>query len=387
LKPQLGRVGASPAQPDDLDDWLWLVHRVGVGRAAMRRLLASLGSPSAVVHADSEALRLLVGSRPADALLGEPQGHAERIARTRAWLAEHPARRVMTLADADYPQALLQTADPPLLLYMQGRCELLSAASVAIVGSRKPTPQGLDTARHFASELSHAGWTIVSGLAAGIDGAAHQGGLAGLGSTIAVVGTGLGQVYPRAHAGLAKRIAEEGLMLSEFALDMEPLAEHFPQRNRIIAGLTRGTLVVEAALRSGSLITARQAVEAGREVFAIPGSILSPQARGCHALLRDGAKLAETVEDILEELAAGPRQATMKVSIAPSMASAAAPASDQEEDDAVLRALGHDPATLDALIARCGWPAPELNVRLMELELDGRIARLPGGLFQRRQRA
>jgi DNA processing protein len=260
---------------------------------------------------------------------------------------------------------------------------LLSAASVAIVGSRKPTPQGLDTARHFATELSRAGWTVVSGLAAGIDGAAHLGGLQGIGSTIAVVGTGLGQVYPRAHTGLATRIAEEGLMLSEFALDMGPLADHFPQRNRIIAGLTRGTLVVEAALRSGSLITARQAVEAGREVFAIPGSIHSPQARGCHALLRDGAKLAETVDDILEELSAGPRQATMDVSITP----AAEPAADQEEDDAVLRALGHDPATLDALIARCGWPAPQLNVRLMELELDGRIARLPGGLFQRRQRA
>lgn len=349
----------------------------------MRRLLASLGSPAAVARADVEALRQLVGARPAEALQSEPEGHAERVARTRRWLAEHPARRVMTLADADYPHALLQTADPPLVLYMQGRSELLSAASVAIVGSRKPTPQGLDTARHFATELSRAGWTVVSGLAAGIDGAAHLGGLQGTGSTIAVVGTGLGQVYPRAHAGLAKRIAEEGLMLSEFALDMEPLADHFPQRNRIIAGLSRGTLVVEAALRSGSLITARQAVEAGREVFAIPGSIHSPQARGCHALLRDGAKLVETVDDILEELAAGPRQATMDVSIT----SAAAPAADPDEDDPVLRALGHDPATLDALIARCGWPAPELNVRLMELELDGRIARLPGGLFQRRQRA
>lgn len=383
MRTERARASALPAQPDDLDDWLWLVHRIGVGRVAMRRLLASLGSPSAVARADVEALRLLVGAKPAEALQSEPDGHAKRVARTRTWLAEHPARRVMTLADTDYPQALLQTADPPLLLYMQGRSELLSAASVAIVGSRKPTPQGLDTARHFATELSRAGWTVVSGLAAGIDGAAHNGGLQGIGSTIAVVGTGLDQVYPRAHAALAKRIAEEGLMLSEFALDMEPLADHFPQRNRIIAGLTRGTLVVEAALRSGSLITARQAVEAGREVFAIPGSIHSPQARGCHALLRDGAKLVETVDDILEELAAGPRQATMDVSIAP----AAEPAPDLEEDDAVLRALGHDPATLDALIARCGWPAPKLNVRLMELELEGRIARLPGGLFQRRQRA
>lgn len=375
--------GDQPAPADDLDDWLWLVHRVGVGRAVMRRLLASLGSPGAVATADIDALRLLVGAKPAEALQSKPEGHAARVAHTRAWLAGHPNRRVMTLADADYPLALLQTADPPLLLYMQGRCELLSAASVAIVGSRKPTPQGLETAQLFASQLSRAGWTVVSGLAAGIDGAAHAGGLQGSGSTIAVVGTGLDHVYPRAHAALARRIAEEGLMLSEFALDMPPLAEHFPQRNRIIAGLARGTLVVEAALRSGSLITARQATEAGREVFAIPGSIHSPQARGCHALLRDGAKLAESVEDILEELASAPHQATMDVSIVP----AAAATPEPETDDEVLRALGHDPATLDALIARCGWPAPALNVRLMELELEGRIARLPGGLFQRRRSA
>ena len=349
----------------------------------MRRLLASLGSPAAVAAADIEALRLLISPRQADALLLEPAGHQERLTRTRAWLAEHPARRVMTLSDSDYPQALLQTADPPLLLYMQGRCELLSAASVAIVGSRKPTPQGLDTAQKFASDLSRAGWTVVSGLAAGIDGAAHLGALQGSGSTIAVVGTGLGQVYPRAHIALARRIAEEGLMLSEFPLDMGPLPDHFPQRNRIIAGLSRGTLVVEAALRSGSLITARQAAEAGREVFAIPGSIHSPQARGCHVLLREGAKLAETAEDILEELASGARPATMNVSITPASASGLEP----EEEDSVMRALGHDPATLDALMARCGWPAAELNVRLMELELEGRVARLPGGLFQRRQQA
>lgn len=349
----------------------------------MRRLLASLGSPAAVAAADIGAIRLLINPRQADALLLEPEGHEERLARTRAWLAEHPARRVMTLSDSDYPQALLQTADPPLILYMQGRSELLSAASVAIVGSRKPTPQGLDTAQKFASDLSRAGWTVVSGLAAGIDGAAHLGALQGDGSTIAVVGTGLGQVYPRAHTALARRIAEEGLMLSEFPLDMGPLPDHFPQRNRIIAGLSRGTLVVEAALRSGSLITARQAAEAGREVFAIPGSIHSPQARGCHVLLREGAKLAETAEDILEELASGIRPATMSVSITPVGTSELEPA----EEDAVMRALGHDPATLDALMARCGWPAAELNVRLMELELEGRVARLPGGLFQRRQQA
>ncbi|HSW03677.1 DNA-processing protein DprA [Aquabacterium sp.] len=379
-----GRVGAALAQPDELDAWLRLVHRTGVGRGTLRRLLAALGSPAAVASADDAALRVLVGERQAEALRQPPDDHAERVAATGAWLAGHPQRRVLTLADADYPPALLQTADPPLLLYLQGRSELLAAAGIAIVGSRKPTPQGLDNAHRLATELSRAGWTIVSGLATGIDGAAHLGGLQAIGSTIAVVGTGLDQVYPRAHRALAQRIAEEGLMLSEFALGMPPLQAHFPQRNRIIAGLTRGTLVVEAALRSGSLITARQAAEAGREVFAIPGSIHSAQARGCHALLREGAKLVETVDDILEELGTQPRQATLDLTIAHA---AVLPSVAPTDDDEVLRALGHDPATLDALMARCGWSASALNVRLMELELDGLVARLPGGLFQRRQGA
>lgn len=379
----------SAAEGDDLDAWLWLVHRTGLGRAAMRRLLAALGSPTAVLRAAPEALQSLISGAAAVELAAPPQGHAQRLSTTRAWLAGSPRRRVLTLADADYPASLLQTADPPLLLYLDGRHELLAADSIAIVGSRAPTPQGLDNARQFAAELSGRGWTIVSGLASGIDGAAHQGALGGAGSTIAVVGTGLDQTYPRAHQALAQRIAAEGLLVSEYAVGTPPLAAHFPQRNRIIAGLARGTLVVEAALRSGSLITARLAVEAGREVFAIPGSIRSPQARGCHALLREGAKLAESAQDILDELIAVPRQATMAF-VAP-MPGAVAAAVDQtradgdEDDDEVLRALGHDPATLDALIARCGWPAPALNVRLMELELEGRVARLPGGLYQRRQ--
>lgn len=367
---------------DELEAWLWLVHRVGVGRGTMRRLLAALGSARAVASADDQALQAVLGHRPVDVLRGDPADHAGRVAATRAWLSAQPLRRVMTLADADYPSLLLQTADPPLLLYLEGRAELLGAPSLAVVGSRRPTPQGLDHAQRFAARLSAEGWTIVSGLASGIDGAAHQGGLQGRGSTVAVVGTGLDQVYPPAHRSLAQRIAREGLMVSEFPLGAPPAAEHFPQRNRIIAGLAQGTLVVEAALRSGSLITARQAAEAGREVFAIPGSIHSPQARGCHALLRDGAKLVEGVEDILDELVSRPRQASLSLAIEPAGAGQASP---REEPDVVLRALGHDPATLDVLISRCGWQAAELNVRLLELELEGLVARLPGGLYQRRQ--
>lgn len=378
----------SAREADQLDAWLWLVHRTGLGRSAMRRLLAALGSPGAVMQAEPVALQALIGATAQAELVGPPPGHDQRVAATRAWLAGSDHRRVVTLADADYPPALLQTADPPLLLYLEGRPDLLAAQSIAIVGSRSPTPQGLDNARRFAAELSGGGWTIVSGLASGIDGAAHQGGLAGPGSTVAVVGTGLDQTYPRVHQALARRIATEGLLVSEYAVGTPPLPAHFPQRNRIIAGLARGTLVVEAALRSGSLITARMAVEAGREVFAIPGSIHSPQARGCHALLREGAKLVESAQDILDELGAAPRQATMALIAAGAGATPAATetaADSGDDDDEVLRALGHDPATLDALIARCGWPAPALNAHLMSLELDGRVVRLPGGLYQRRQ--
>jgi DNA processing protein len=370
---------------EELDAWLRLVHRVGVGvgRASMRRLLAALGSPQAVASAPLATLRELVGQKRAEELQGEPPGHAERVAATCAWLDERPTRRLLTLGDPDYPPLLLNTADPPLLLYLEGRIELLRTESVAIVGSRRPTPQGLENARRLARQLGERGWTVTSGLAAGIDGAAHAGALEAAAGTVAVVGTGLDIVYPHAHRALAVRIAGQGLMVSEFPLGMAPMPDNFPQRNRIIAGLSRGTLVVEAALRSGSLITARQATEAGREVFAVPGSIHSDQARGCHALLREGAKLVEAVEDILDELPGLVRAVpSRRLDDGP-----AGPPVNPETDDEVLRALGQDPVSLDALMARCGWPAARLNVRLLELELEGLVARLPGGLFQRQQAA
>jgi DNA processing protein len=376
---------------DDLAAWLWLVHRTGVGRATLRRLLATLGSPQAVIAAGQNAWQAVLGRRISADLGQAPPDHAGRLAVTRAWLAADARRSVPTLADAGYPETLLQAGDPPLLLYLEGRTDLLAAPSLAVVGSRRPTAQGLDHARHLSTRLSEAGWTIVSGLASGIDGAAHEGGLQGRASTVAVVGTGLDQVYPRSHRALARRIAEQGLLVSEYPLGTPPLAEHFPQRNRIIAGLSRGTLVVEAALRSGSLITARLAAEAGREVFAIPGSILSPQVRGCHALLRDGATLVETADDILAELP--PLVGTARPTAMPAIATSNVGPVDQpdadepEPEDPVLRALGHDPATLDVLMARCGWSAPELGARLLTLELEGRVARLPGGLFQRRGQA
>ena len=344
---------------DELAAWLRLLETPGVGRDGARRLLATYGSPEAVLAAN--------------VLAAPPDTFAALLKTTFAWLTSDERRQVVTLGDPAYPNSLLETADPPLLLYVQGRIELLGAESIAIVGSRNATRQGLDNARSFAARLSEAGFTIVSGLALGIDAAAHEGGLQGAGSTVAVVGTGLDSAYPTGNRTLAGRIVEQGLHVSEYSLGTPPLPAHFPQRNRIIAGLARATLVVEAAPQSGSLITARLANEAGRDVFAIPGSIHSPQSRGCHALIKQGAKLVESVADILEELRPGAASTAR-----PRPASAVAPA-----NDPVLEALGFDPLTLDALAERTGWPPADLNIRLLELELDGRVARLPGQRFQR----
>jgi DNA processing protein len=359
--------------PEELGAWLRLLETPGVGRESVRRLLAAFGSPQAVIAAGSDARREVVGAAQANALADEPEGLPALHAATLAWLQAEAAapRSVIPLGDARYPAALLNSPDPPLMLYAQGRVELLHADSVAMVGSRYPTAQGAANAGAFARDLSDAGLTIVSGMALGIDAAAHAGALEGAASTIAVVGTGLDLTYPRRHVALARRIAEHGVIVSEYALGAPPLATHFPQRNRIIAGLSRGTLVVEAAVQSGSLITARLANEAGREVFAIPGSIHSPQARGCHLLLRQGAKLVETAQDVLEELR--PSQGRV----------APAAAVEPPDGDPLIDALGFDPVTLDALAVRTGWSAAELSARLLGLELDGVVARLPGQLFQR----
>ena len=315
----------------------------------------------------------------ASALATPPDTLAPLVEATWQWLhgagPDAPPRSVLTLGDPRYPATLLETADPPLLLYAQGHLEWLQAPAIGLVGSRKPTPQGVENARHFAAHLSQSGLTVVSGLAAGIDGAAHEGALENAGRTIAVVGTGLDRVYPRQHLALAHRIAKMGLILSEYALGTPPLPAHFPQRNRIIAGLSRGVLVVEAALQSGSLISARLALECGRDVFAIPGSIHAPQSRGCHALIKQGAKLVETAEDILEELRWGLRHPHP-----PASQDDSAPG---ELDDEVLSALAFDPVNLDALIARTGRTAADLSAHLLELELEGRVARLPGQFFQR----
>ena len=381
---------------DELGAWLRLTLTPGIGNGAARRLLARFGLPQAIFQQTEAALQLCVPAAQAKALRGIPQGWEALWQTTAQWLAnaapQGPARAIVSLGDLRYPQALLDTEDPPLLLYLMGPASLLqhqpfpSDRCLAVVGSRNPTAQGAENARLFARALCGAGLTIVSGLALGVDAAAHEGALeaatsAGtMAATIAVVGTGLDRVYPRKNLDLAHRIAAHGLIVSEYPLGTPPLPANFPKRNRIISGLSQGTLVVEAALASGSLITARMAAEQGREVFAIPGSIHAPQSRGCHALIRQGAKLVESAQDVLEELKI---PATTVPGLPQEGVNAPGAAASDETEDPVLAALGYDPMGLDALIARTGMDASTLQVALLELELDGRIARLPGGLFQR----
>jgi len=374
---------------EELRAWLRLVMTPHIGPLTARKLLAALGSPQAVFDADPAALGELLGPRERKALGKEPEGLSEQLDATLAWLAASPTLpdgskscHVLSLADAHYPAALLQAADPPLLLFTLGRVGLLHAPAVAVVGSRNPTPQGHDNAHAFSKALSEAGITIVSGLALGVDGAAHEGALMGPGSTVAVVGTGLDRVYPKAHQALAHRIAEQGVLISEFLLGTPPLNPNFPKRNRIVAALSRGTLVVEAALQSGSLITARLAAEMGREVLAIPGSIHSPQSRGCHALIKQGAKLVETAQDVLEELH-WQRPGPALPAHADLVDQTEAGDDGQVVQDPVLAAMGYEPVSQEALSARTGWGPADLGAHLLELELMGQVARLPGQLFQR----
>ena len=361
-------------QADELDAWLRLKLTPGVGDATARKLLAAFGLPTGLFTQPRAALEAVVGAKLAERLLTEPEDWRALCARTQAWLGGDSRRHLLTLGDPDYPAELLQIEDPPPLLHVEGELAALrQPLRLAIVGSRNPTSQGADNAREFARALAQAGACIVSGLALGIDGAAHEGALDAGGCTLAVVGTGLDQVYPARHRALAQRIAADGALISEYLLGTPPLAANFPRRNRIISGLSQGVLVVEAALQSGSLITAREAAEQGREVFALPGSIHSPHSRGCHALIRQGAKLVESARDILEELRG----------MAPPRPVHPPSRSGPDSDDPLLRALGFEPCGLDALQARCGLDTATLQARLLDLELDGEVARLPGGLYQR----
>lgn len=402
---------------EELGSWLRLTMTPAVGNGTIRKLLATFGLPCAVFAQAPTALRQVVSPAKVAALGIVPPGWADQLELTWQWLQEtgegSAQRHIVVLGDPEYPASLLTIEDPPLMLYLLGAgkfipqrnpnapavempalCAIANnltgslAQSIAIVGSRNPTPQGALNARQFAKAMGAAGLTVVSGLALGVDAAAHEGALDSVKpsdvwlATVAVVGTGLDRVYPRENRELAHRIAQHGLLMSEYPLGTPPLASNFPRRNRLIAGLAQGTLVVEAALKSGSLITANLTAEQGKDVFAIPGSIHSSQARGCHALIKQGAKLVESAQDVLEE---------MKISERPMAATYLIAALVQPEglgdlfgtENTLLSALGFDPVGLDALQARCHLDASELQAQLMTLELDGLVARLPGGLFQR----
>ncbi|WP_248320855.1 MULTISPECIES: DNA-processing protein DprA [unclassified Caballeronia] len=384
---------AAPAtESDEFRAWLRLAHAKGLRPLALRTLLGAFGGPlevlsesfAALARATDESAAKAVTAPPAD-IEGVP--FDDYIECVRDWASE-PGNHLLTLADADYPQALLTLPDPPPVLYAKGRLDVLQSRAVAIVGSRNATPQGAEDARRFARALSDAGLAVVSGLALGIDAAAHRGALDGRAGTIAVIGTGADLVYPAQNHTLAHEIARDGAILSEWPLGTPARSANFPQRNRLIAGLSSGVLIVEAAMRSGSLITARLAAEIGRDVFAIPGSIHAPLSQGCHRLIKQGAKLVETPEDVLEEFgfpaAQAPASGRRGKPRAPSAswASARVPA-DAPTDDAerVLAALGHAPATLEILAERTDLDGAALQGALLQLELAGLAAALPGGRY------
>ena len=371
----------NPAQtindPQDLTSWLNLTLPPGIGPRTQQQLLRAFGQPKAVFTAGLSAVAGVVGIKAAQSLFDGLQNTAQQtlVAQTLAW-SRVAGHHIVTLADAEYPQRLLESNDPPCLLYVIGDPRYLNLPAIGVVGSRNATPQGIENALAFSRALADAGFTIISGLALGIDAAAHEGALRSdtASGTIAIIGTGIDRVYPASNRKLAHLITGKGCIISEFPLGTAATASNFPRRNRLIAGLSQACLVVEAAPASGSLITARLAGELGRDLFAIPGSIHAPQYKGCHALIKQGAKLVECAQDILEELS--PRHANPATS--PSTADAPRP-----EHRVLLQAIGHDPCTLDQIINRSGLTADVVLAMLTELSLDGSVTNLPGGRYQR----
>lgn len=348
--------------------WVALCNIHGLGNQGVCQLLKAFDNPESVFAASGSQLRQIVSSAVADKISRGPD-LAATVA-TLDWL-QTEQNHLITLADADYPKALLEISDPPPLLYAKGHTQWLNTPAIAVVGSRNSSPQGEKNAEDFSQALSNHGFTIISGMALGIDGAAHRGALKANGATIAVVGTGLDIVYPSRHRELAHQIAGHGLIISEFALGTPSKPENFPRRNRIISGLAMGCLVVEANVQSGSLITARLAAEQGREVFAIPGSIHSPVSKGCHQLIKQGAKLVDNIQDIVDELGATSRG---NIFTEPSKLPEANP---------LLDSMGFDPISMEALLERSGLTSDNLSAMLLMLELESKVASLPGGRYQR----
>jgi len=357
----------------DVESWLRFAL-VPLGCRTRLKLLRHYGSPDGVLNTTAASLRDWLAPQQVSALLDAASRSAwPELQWHQDWLSEE-SNHFLTLADADYPRSLLDLPDAPAFLFVKGDLALLARPAMALVGSRQATPQGVANAEAFAASLSQAGHTIVSGLAAGIDAAAHRGGMSGTGSTVAVVGTGLDRVYPASNRALAHQIAQRGVLISEFVLGSPPRSAHFPRRNRLIAALGAGCLVVEATLASGSLITAKQAAELGREVFAIPGSIHSPQSKGCHRLIKDGAKLVESAQDIHEEL-------SIPALFAPALITNSSATDGLDKN--ILVQMGWEPVDIDTLAIRAAMATEELSTVLLTLELEGEIAPLPGGRYQR----
>ena len=349
----------------------------GVGSIAAHKLLSELSNISGVFAASNASLSRIVGDAIAGKISAAPDADTQsKIDESLAWLQTSPDHHLLTWAHPSYPKALLESGDAPLVIYAKGRIELLNRRAIAMVGSRNCSQGGADTAEAFAQAFAERGLTVVSGMALGIDAASHVGALrakgSDCGSTIAVVGTGIDRVYPARNKVLAHSIAEQGLMLSEYPMGTPPLPANFPKRNRIISGLSLGVLVVEASMASGSLITARFAGEQGREVFAIPGSIHSTFHKGCHHLIKQGAKLVEAANDVLEEL----RFETV--------AQSDAVAAENPTAVGLLKFIDHAPIDVDTLVDRSGFAVDQIVTELTMLELDGRIESLPGGRWQRR---
>ncbi|QDQ82365.1 DNA-processing protein DprA [Paraburkholderia megapolitana] len=378
---------ALPMTGDELAGWLRLAMAKGLSPTALRLLLDTFGLPDAVLGQQYASLAAIAGEAAARAALAAPSadfpGYVDTV---RKWCEGH-GNAVVTLADPAYPPMLLTMPDPPPLLYVKGRIDRLHVPGIAVVGSRSATPQGIEDAERFARAFSDVGVVVVSGLALGIDGAAHRGALAGSAGTVAVIGTGADLVYPAAHHALAHQIAQSGAIMTEWPLGTPARSAHFPQRNRLIAGLVRGVLIVEAAMRSGSLITARLANEMGRDVFALPGSIHAPLSRGSHRMIKQGAKLVETPEEVLEELALNAATAVTAVTAdqPEGWPQGVAPAGSSLAPDAqrLLDALGHAPATLEILAARTEMDDTTLQSMLLQLELAGHLTVLQGGRFIR----
>ena len=366
--------------PQELRYWLALHRADGVGARTFARLLTQFESPRTILECDASTLRNCGLTEQTIASIQKPDW--EGVDDDLEWMQQQH-HYIFTWADQLYPPALLEIASPPALLFVIGQPEVLSKAQIAMVGSRNPTPGGAQTARDFAAHLSNHGFVVTSGLANGIDSACHQGALDAHGTTIAVTGTGLDRVYPATNRELAHQICENGALVSEFSINTPPKPGNFPQRNRIISGLSVGTLVVEAALKSGSLITARQALNAGREVFAIPGSIHNPLARGCHWLIRQGAKLVETGEDVISELP--PTSKTPEKILQPTDIATENTTELDSDYQLLLQKMGYDPASIDGIVQQCGLTAEEVSSMMLNLELQGLVARCPGGSFMRKK--